>query len=52
MAYLAGVHAETFSLDDYLSRLDPRLLATSEGRREISPTTYEEGGSDGPRAGR
>jgi len=34
--YLSGENAETFSLDAYLSRLDPALLAHPEGRRILT----------------
>lgn len=36
-------NAETFDLDAYLSEMDPRLLGSSEGRREVtrlSPLTF------------
>jgi hypothetical protein len=34
--YLDGATAENFSLDAYLSRFDPRLLASPEGRRALT----------------
>lgn len=34
--YLAGETSETFSLDKYLAKFDPRLLETSEGRRTLT----------------
>lgn len=34
--YLAGQSAETFDLDAYLARFDPRMLATAEGRRTLT----------------
>jgi hypothetical protein len=34
--YLAGQSAETFSLDAYLARFDPRMLASAEGRRVLT----------------
>lgn len=34
--YLAGLNAETFELEGYISRFDSRLLGVSEGRRTIT----------------